>query len=81
MGNSAFHLVENPSSIPLIYIHVAFESPTLREEHRLKGFKNRVLRKIFRLKRQGAREKEPHDFYVSSIWVIKLRRIGWMGHV
>jgi hypothetical protein len=72
----------------LFYIHVAFDSPTLREEQSLKGFKNRALGKIFRLKREevtgGLRKlhnEELHDFYVTSIWMIILRRIRWMGHV
>jgi hypothetical protein len=54
MGNSRFHLVVNhsSSSLFLFYIHMAFESPTLREAHRLKGLKNRVLGKIYRLKRE-----------------------------
>jgi hypothetical protein len=46
-------------------------SLTLREEHRLRGFENRVLRKIFRLKRDevtgdGRRlyNVEHHDMYL-----------------
>jgi len=83
MDNSRFHLVDNPSSsLMLFYIHVTFDSPTLRDDQRLKGFKNRMLGKIFRLKREevtgGLRKfhnEELHDFYIADIWVIKLRRI------
>jgi hypothetical protein len=53
-------------------------------------FENRVLRRIFRRKRvEAAREwrklhnEELNDLYSSSIivWVIKLRRMRWSGHV
>jgi len=47
-----------------------------------------MLGKIFRLKRgevtgglRKLHKEELHDFYVASIWVIKLSRIRWMGHV
>ena len=88
MDNSRFNLVDSPSSLILFYIHVAFGSPTSREEQRLKGFKNRVLGKVFRLKKEEVtgglsklHNEELHDFYVANIWVIKLRRIRWMGHM
>jgi hypothetical protein len=63
---------------------------TLREEQRLRVFKNRVLRKIFGPKRdEGTREwrklhnKELNDLYSSPniIRVIKSRRMRWAGHV
>ena len=53
-------------------------------------FENRVLRKVFELKRDEVtgewrklHNKEPYDQYFSSniIRVIKSRRIGWAGHV
>jgi hypothetical protein len=61
----------------------------LREEHRLGVFENRVLRRIFGLKRDevtGEWRKlhnvELHDLYSSpSIRVIKARRMRWAGHV
>jgi hypothetical protein len=52
-------------------------------------FENRVLR-IFRPKRDEVtgewrrlHNEEPHDLYCSSniIWVIKSRRMRWVGHV
>ena len=63
-------------------------SLTLREEHRLRVFENRVLR-IFGPKRdEVAREwrklnEELNDLYSSPdiVWVIKSRRITWAGHV
>jgi hypothetical protein len=56
---------------------------TLREEHRLRVFENRVLRRIFRERRDvtGERRKlhneELHDLYPSSsiIRIIKTRRM------
>jgi len=54
----------------------------LREEHRLRVFENRVLRRIFGLKRDEVREEwgklhkeEFHDLYSSPsiVRVIKLR--------
>jgi hypothetical protein len=63
---------------------------TLREEHRLRVFENRVLRRIFGLKRDevtGEWRKlhieELHDLYSSPsiIRIIKSRRMRWEGHV
>jgi hypothetical protein len=60
------------------------------EEHRLRSFENRVLRKIFGLKRDevmgGWRKlhnKELRDLYHSSsiIRIIMSRRIWWVEHV
>jgi hypothetical protein len=65
-------------------------SLTLREEHRLRVFGNRVLRRIFGPKRdEVTREwrklhnEELRDLYSSPsiIRIIKLRRMRWAGHV
>jgi hypothetical protein len=64
-------------------------SLTLREEHRLRVYENRVLRKIFGPKREedGSWRKlhnvELHDLYSSPniVRVIKSRRMRWAGHV
>jgi hypothetical protein len=61
----------------------------LREEHRLRVFENRVLRKIFGPKREedGSWRKlhndELHSLYSSSniVRVIKSRRMRWAEHV
>jgi hypothetical protein len=62
----------------------------LREERRLRVFENRVLRRIFRLKRDevtGDRRKlhneELHNLYSSPniIRMIKSTRMRWAGHV
>jgi hypothetical protein len=65
-------------------------SLALREEHRLKVFENRVLRRIFGPKRDevtGGWRKlhsdEIRDLYSSPsiIIVLKLRRMRWAGHL
>jgi hypothetical protein len=65
-------------------------SLTLREEHRLRVFENRVLRRIFGPKRdegtggwRNLRNEELHDLYSSPsiVRVIKARRMRWAGHV
>jgi hypothetical protein len=64
-------------------------SLTLREEHRLRVFENRVLRRILGPKRdEGMGEwrklhnEELHNLYSSSIIrIIKSRRVRWVGHV
>jgi hypothetical protein len=61
----------------------------LREEHRLRVFENRVLRKIFGPKREehGSWRKlhndELHGLYSSPsiVRVIKSRKMRWAGHV
>jgi hypothetical protein len=61
----------------------------LREEHRLRVFENRVLRRMFGPKREedGSWRKlnndELHSLYSSPniVRVIKSRRMRWTGHV
>jgi hypothetical protein len=65
-------------------------SLTSREEHKLRMFKNRMLRRIFGPKRDevtgGWRKlhnEELHDLYSSPsiIGIIKSWRMRWTGHV
>jgi hypothetical protein len=65
-------------------------SPTVREEHKLRVFENRVLRRIFGAKRDGVtggrrklHNEELHNLYSSPsiIRIIKSRRMRWVGHV
>jgi hypothetical protein len=62
----------------------------LREEHRLRVFGNRVLRRMFGPKRDEVtgewkklRNEELIDLFSSSnvVRAIKSRRMGWDGHV
>jgi hypothetical protein len=64
-------------------------SLTLRKEHRLRVFENRVLRRIFGPKRDEVtgewrklHNEELHDFYSSPsiIRIIKSRMMRWVGH-
>jgi hypothetical protein len=64
-------------------------SLTLWEEHRLRVFENRVLRRIFGPKRDEVaggwrklRNEELHNLYSSPsiIRMIKSRRMRWTGH-
>jgi hypothetical protein len=61
----------------------------LGEEHRLRVFENRVLRRIFGPKRDESvlwrklHNDEHHSLYSSTniVRVIKSRRMRWAGHV
>jgi hypothetical protein len=75
--------------LPIVLYGCETWSITLREEHRLRSFEKRVLRKIFGPKRQedGSWRKlhndELHNLYSSPniVRVIKSRRMRWAGHV
>jgi hypothetical protein len=65
-------------------------SVTLREEHRLRVFENRVLRRLFGPKRDEVtgewrklHNEELHNLYSSpdTIRQVKSRRMRWAGHV
>jgi hypothetical protein len=65
-------------------------SLTVREEHKLRVFENRVLRRIFGPKRDGVvgewrklHNEELHNLYSSPniIRIIKSGRMRWAGHV
>jgi ribosomal protein L10 len=75
--------------LPLVLDECETYSLTLREEQRLRVFKNRMLRRIFGPKREEDRSwrilhnDELHDLYSSPniVRVIKSRRVRWAGHV
>jgi len=96
-GNTSYHSVQNFLSSSLLSKNikikiyriiilpvVLYESETcsliLREERRLRVFETRVLRRIFGSKRDNIKF---NDLYSSpnNIWVIKSRRMTWVGHV
>jgi hypothetical protein len=68
---------------------VKLGSLTLREEHRLRVFESRVLRRIFGPKRNEVtgelrklHDEELHNFYSSpDIRQMKSSRMRWAGHV
>jgi hypothetical protein len=76
--------------LPVVLYGYETLSLTLREEHRLRVFENRVLRRIFGRKRDevtgGWRKlhnEELHDLYYSPciVRVIKVMRMRWAGNV
>jgi hypothetical protein len=76
--------------LPVVLYGCETWSLTLREEHRLRVFENKVLRRIFGPKRDevmgGWRElhnEELHGLYSSPsiIRLMKSRRMRWEGHV
>jgi hypothetical protein len=76
--------------LPVVLYGCESWSLTLREEHRLGVFENRVLRRIFGPKRdevtgewRKSHNGELHNLYSSPdiIRQIKSRRMGWAGQV
>jgi hypothetical protein len=75
--------------LPVVLYGWETRSLTLREEHRLRVFENRGLRRIFGPNREedGSWRKlhndELHNLYSSPniVRVIKSRRMKWAGHV
>jgi hypothetical protein len=76
--------------LPVVLYGCETWSLTLREEHRLRVFENRVLKRIFGTKRvevpggwRKLHDEELHSLYSlpSIIRVIKARRMRWAGHM
>jgi hypothetical protein len=76
--------------LPVVLYGCATWSLTLRKEHRLRVFENRVLRRIFGPKRdevtggwRNMHNVELRDLYSSpsKIRIIKSRKMTWTGHV
>jgi hypothetical protein len=76
--------------LPVVLYGCEIWSLTLREEHRLRVFENRVLRRIFGPKRDDVlgnwrklHNEELHNVYSlpNIIRMIKSKRMRWAGHV
>jgi hypothetical protein len=76
--------------LPVVLYGCETWSLALSEEHRLRVFQNRVLRRIFGTKRDEVigswrklHNKELHNLYSSPniIRMIKPRKMRWAGHV
>jgi hypothetical protein len=75
--------------LPVVLYGCETWSLTFGEEHRLRVFENRVLRKIFGPKREEDRSRrklhndELHSLYASPniFRVIRSKRMRWVGHV
>jgi hypothetical protein len=76
--------------LPVLLYGCETWSLKLREEHRLRVFENRVLRRIFRPKRDKVKggwkklHKEEFHNLCSSLHIIRMiksRRMRWLGHV
>jgi hypothetical protein len=76
--------------LPVVLYGCETWSRTVREEHKLRVFENRVLRRIFGPKRDGVtggwrklQDEELHNLYSSPsiIIIIKSRRMRWAEHV
>ena len=74
--------------LPFVLYECETWSPTVSEELRLRIFRYRVLRKVFGPKRgdvmgqwQKQHNETLYDLQSPNVWVIKSRRMGWVGHV
>jgi hypothetical protein len=76
--------------LPVVLYGCETWSLTIREDHKLRVFENRVLRRMFGPKRNGVtggwsklHNGELHNLYSSPsiVIIIKSRRMRWVGHV
>jgi len=88
--NESLRSLQYPTVFPFHFLGNSIQSVTLREEHRLRVFENRVPRRIFGPKRDKVtgewrklHNEELNDLYSSSniVRVIKWRGMRWVGHV
>jgi hypothetical protein len=83
-------LIHKTVTLALVLCGCKTSSLTPREEHRLRMYEHRMLRRIFGLKREevagdwrSLHNKELHNLYTSlnNIGMIKLRRMRWVRQV
>jgi hypothetical protein len=83
-------MIYNTIILPVVLYRCEIWSLRVREEHKLRVFENRLLRRIFRPKKDGVpggwrklHNEELHNLYFSPsiIRIIKSRRMRWAGHV
>jgi hypothetical protein len=76
--------------LPVVSYGCEIWSVTLKQEHRLRVLQNTVLRKIPGSRRDEVlgewrrlNNRERYDLYSSRniVWVMKARRMRWVGHV
>jgi hypothetical protein len=76
--------------LPVVLYGCETWSLTVREEHKMRVFENRVLRRIFGSKRDGVMggwrklyNEELHNLYSSPSIIrnVKSRRMRWSGHM
>jgi hypothetical protein len=72
----------NTMILPLVLYGCEIWSLTVREEDRLRAFENRVLRRIFGLKRVQVTGgwRKLHNEELCIIGMVKSRRMKWAGH-
>jgi hypothetical protein len=82
--------VQRNAILPIVLYGCETWSLTWREERRLRAFENRVLRRIFGIKRDEVtgewrklHNEELNDLYCSPnvVRVFKSRTVRWEGHV
>jgi hypothetical protein len=82
--------IHNTIILPVVLHGCETWPQTLREDHRLRVFENRVLSKMYGPKRDEVmgdwrklHNEELHNLYSSTniIRMIKSRRMRWAGHV
>jgi hypothetical protein len=78
-------LIYRTTVLPVVFYVCATLSVTLTEEHRLRVFENRVLRKRIEPKRDevtgGWRKLHNLQIHVRIVRVIKSGRMRWEGNV